>query len=122
MTVNEKRSDIAILRTLGLSPSGVMKIFFIQGAIAGFLGTVIGVVLGIVIALNASEIVAFIEQLMGRSLVNSQIYFLNYIPSDVQVSDISIIAIISLLLAFLATLYPAWSAAKTQPAEALRYE
>lgn len=122
MTVNEKRSDIAILRTLGLSPAKIMNIFMIQGSISGFLGTLIGVISGVLIAMNVSEIVSGIEKMMGRSLVNGQIYFLNYIPSDIQAADVIIIAVISLLLAFLATLYPAWSAAKTQPAKALRYE
>ncbi|MDO5686270.1 MAG: lipoprotein-releasing ABC transporter permease subunit [Neisseria sp.] len=122
MTVNEKRADIAILRTLGMSPRGVMRIFMVQGAIAGTLGTVIGVVLGVVIAWNIGSIVRFIENLVGRPLVQAQVYFLDYIPSDVQVSDVSVIAGISLLLAFLATLYPSYRAAKTEPAEALRYE
>ncbi|MBR0128786.1 MAG: lipoprotein-releasing ABC transporter permease subunit [Neisseriaceae bacterium] len=122
MTVNEKRSDIAILRTLGLAPSSIMKIFMVQGAIAGFFGTLFGVILGVVIAKNITVIVTWIERLAGRALVDSQVYFLNYIPSDIQVNDVAIIAFISLLLAFVATLYPAWSAAKTEPAEALRYE
>ena len=122
MTVNEKRADIAILRTLGMSPKSVMQIFLVQGGVVGFFGTVLGVILGVSVATNISSIVAFIENLSGRSMINSQVYFLNYIPSDVQSADVTMIAIISLVLSFLATIFPAWSAARTQPAEALRYE
>lgn len=122
MTVNEKEADIAILRTLGLSPGGIMKIFIIQGAIAGFIGTLAGVVIGVLIALNVTPIVHGIETLMGHKMVESQVYFLNYIPSDVHFSDVAIIASISLILAFLATLYPSWKAARTEPAKALSYE
>lgn len=122
MTVTEKQADIAILRTLGLSPGGIMKIFMIQGAVAGFMGTLIGVVVGVVLALNVGKIVAFFEGVIGRRLITSQIYFVDYMPSYIKVSDVCIIVFASLLLSFLATLYPSWRAAKTQPAEALRYE
>ncbi|MDF7676158.1 lipoprotein-releasing ABC transporter permease subunit [Neisseriaceae bacterium ESL0693] len=122
MAVTEKQADIAILRTLGLTPAGVMRIFMIQGAVAGFLGTLIGVILGVLLASNIGHIVGFFEQLTGTHIIDPQIYFINYLPSDVELSDVGMIALISLSLAFLATLYPSWRAAKTQPAEALRYE
>lgn len=122
MAVTEKQADIAILRTLGLAPAGVMKIFMVQGAFAGFFGTLIGVICGVVLGWNVGKIVAFFEKIFGVHLINSQIYFIDYLPSDVNMRDIAVIAAISLVLAFLATLYPSWRAAKTQPAEALRYE
>ncbi|EGV36435.1 lipoprotein-releasing ABC transporter permease subunit [Neisseria weaveri] len=122
MAVTEKQADIAILRTLGLSPAGVMKIFMIQGAFAGFVGTLVGVICGVLLGWNVGKIVAFFEKLFGFNLINSQVYFIDYLPSDVNMSDVLLIAAISLTLAFLATLYPSWRAAKTQPAEALRYE
>ncbi|OSI10661.1 lipoprotein-releasing ABC transporter permease subunit [Neisseria zoodegmatis] len=122
MAVTEKQADIAILRTLGLSPAGVMKIFMVQGAFAGFFGTLVGVVCGVLLGWNVGKIVAFFEKLFGVHLINSQIYFIDYLPSDVNMRDVAVIATISLVLAFLATLYPSWRAAKTQPAEALRYE
>ncbi|WP_416192609.1 lipoprotein-releasing ABC transporter permease subunit [Neisseria sp. CCUG12390] len=122
MAVTEKQADIAILRTLGLPPSGVMKIFMVQGAFAGFFGTLIGVVCGVLLGWNVGKIVAFFEKLFGVHLINSQIYFIDYLPSDVNMKDVAVIACISLALAFIATLYPSWRAAKTQPAEALRYE
>lgn len=122
MAVTEKQADIAILRTLGLSPGGVMKIFMVQGAFAGIFGTLIGVVCGVVLGWNVGKIVAFFEKLFGVHLINSQIYFIDYLPSDVNMRDVAVIACMSLALAFIATLYPSWRAAKTQPAEALRYE
>ncbi|QEY24878.1 lipoprotein-releasing ABC transporter permease subunit [Neisseria animalis] len=122
MAVTEKQADIAILRTLGLAPSGVMKIFMVQGAFAGFFGTLIGVVCGVLLGWNVGKIVAFFEKLFGVHLINSQIYFIDYLPSDVNMRDVVVIACISLGLAFVATLYPSWRASKTQPAEALRYE
>lgn len=122
MAVTEKQSDIAILRTLGLPPSGVMRIFMIQGAIAGLLGTLIGVIFGVLLGSTIGRIVAFFENLTGTHLIDAQVYFINYLPSDVEATDVGMIALISLLLAFVATLYPSWRAAKTQPAEALRYE
>ena len=122
MAVNEKQADIAILRTLGMSPSSVMKIFMVQGAIAGLFGTLFGVIGGVVVGLNIGQMVKFYENLTGSRLINAQTYFIDYLPSDVRLSDVLIIVFISLLMSFLATLYPSWSAAKTQPAEALRYE
>lgn len=122
MAVTEKQADIAILRTLGLSPGGVMKIFLVQGAFAGFFGTLVGVVCGVLLGWNVGKIVAFFEDLFGVHLINSQVYFIDYLPSDVNLKDVAVIACISLSLAFIATLYPSWRAAKTQPAEALRYE
>ncbi|WP_165088664.1 lipoprotein-releasing ABC transporter permease subunit [Neisseria yangbaofengii] len=122
MAVTEKQADIAILRTLGLPPAGVMKIFMVQGAFAGFFGTLIGVACGVLLGWNVGKIVAFFEKLFGVHLINSQIYFIDYLPSDVNMKDVAVIACISLALAFIATLYPSWRAAKTQPAEALRYE
>ncbi len=122
MAVTEKQADIAILRTLGLAPGGVMKIFMVQGAFAGFFGTLIGVIFGVLLGWNVGKIVAFFENMFGLHLINSQVYFIDYLPSEVNFSDVVVIAAISLTLAFLATLYPSWRASKTQPAEALRYE
>lgn len=122
MAVTDKQSDIAILRTLGLSPAGVMKIFMVQGALAGFFGTLIGVVAGVLCGANVGKIIAWFESLIGRKLINAQVYFIDYVPSEVMPSEVVMIATISLALAFIATLYPSYRASKTQPAEALRYE
>lgn len=122
MAVTEKQADIAILRTLGLSPGGVMKIFMVQGAFSGFFGTLAGVVCGVLLGWNVGRVVAFFENLLGVHLINSQVYFIDYLPSDVDMGDVALIACISLGLSFVATLYPSWRASKTQPAEALRYE
>lgn len=122
MAVTEKQADIAILRTLGLSPGSVMKIFMVQGAFAGFVGTLVGVVVGVLVGVNMGRIIAAVENLIGKKLVNPQFYFIDYVPSHVDLNDVVIIVAISLSLSFLATLYPSWRAAKTQPAEALRYE
>ena len=122
MAVTEKQADIAILRTIGLAPNGVMKIFMVQGAVAGFFGTLLGVIVGVVVGINVGNIVAFFENLLGVNLVGSQVLFIDQLPSEVNVSDVLIIAAISLFLSFIATLYPSWRASKIQPAEALRYE
>ena len=122
MTVTEKQAAIAILRTLGLPPGGIMKIFMVQGVLLGLIGTLWGGVVGVLLALNIGHIVHGIEAIMGRKLIASAVYFIDYVPSHVVLSDVLIIAGISLLLSFLVTLYPSWRAAKTQPAEALRYE
>lgn len=122
MVVKEKQADIAILRTLGLSPAGVMKIFVVQGMVAGTLGTLCGTLFGLVAAANIGAVVAWIEQMLGQQMVAAQVYFIDYLPSDIQAADVISTVCISLTLSFLATLYPSWSASRTQPAEALRYE
>ena len=122
MTVTEKQADIAILRTLGASPGSIMKIFVIQGAVAGLLGTAVGVALGVAIALNIDVIVPFIEHLLGMQFLPKEIYVISKMPSDLRWSDVGVIGGCSILLAFLATIYPSWSAARVKPAEALRYE
>jgi lipoprotein-releasing system permease protein len=122
MTVNDKRADIAILRTLGASPGAIMRIFVVQGALIGVAGVLLGVVGGTALALNLDVVVPAIERALGVQFLNKDIYFINTLPSDVRWPDIMSITGISLALAFLATLYPSWKAARTQPAEALRYE
>lgn len=122
MTVNERQADIAILQTLGLSPRGVMTIFVVQGMVAGILGTFFGLIIGLLLAWQIGGIISWIEQLFDVHLLNAQVYFINYLPSDIHATDVISVVSISLILSFLATLYPSWRAAQTQPAEALRYE
>ena len=122
MTVTEKQADIAILRTLGASPRSIMKIFMIQGAVAGLLGTAIGVGGGVLVALNIDVIVPFIERLVGVQFLPKEVYVISSMPSDLRWSDVGAIGGSAIILAFLATLYPSWSAARVKPAEALRYE
>ncbi len=122
MTVQDKRADIAILRTLGASPKSIMGIFVVQGAMVGVIGTLAGLGLGLLIAFNIDVIVPAIEQLLQASFLPKDIYLISQMPSDPQRSDIMPIVVISLLLAFVATLYPSWRASRVNPAEALRYE
>jgi lipoprotein-releasing system permease protein len=122
MTVTDKRADIAILRTLGASPRSVMGIFVVQGAAAGVLGTLGGVALGLLVALNIDVIVPFIERVLGVAFLPGSIYLISRMPSDPRWADVWPIAVVSLALAFLATLYPSWRASRVNPAEALRYE
>ncbi len=122
MTVTDKRADIAILRTLGSSPKSIMGIFMVQGAMVGVIGTLSGLVLGLGIALNIDVIVPGLERLLNASFLPKDIYLISRMPSDPQYSDIMPVAVISLVLAFLATIYPSWHASRVNPAEALRYE
>ena len=122
MTVTDKQADIAILRTLGASPRSIMGIFVVQGAAAGVIGTLGGAALGLLVAFHIDTIVPAIERLLHTSFLPSSVYVISRMPSDPQRSDIVPIVLISLLLSFLATLYPSWRASRVQPAEALRYE
>jgi lipoprotein-releasing system permease protein len=122
MTVTDKNADIAILRTLGASPRSVMSIFMVQGAAAGIIGTLSGVALGLLIAFNIGTLVPAIERLLSVSFLPSSVYLINRMPSEPRADDIVPIVAISLLLSFVATLYPSWRASRVQPADALRHE
>ena len=122
MTVTDKRADIAILRTLGASPKSIMGIFVVQGALVGVIGTFAGLLLGLGVAFNIDVIVPALERLLSASFLPKDIYLISQMPSDPQQSDILPITLISLALAFVATLYPSWRASQVKPAEALRYE
>ena len=122
MTVTDKRADIAILRTLGASPGSIMGIFVVQGAAVGVIGTLAGLLLGLGIALNIDVIVPAMEQALNASFLPKDIYLISKMPSDPQREDIMPIALISLALSFVATIYPSWRASRVNPAEALRYE
>ncbi|CAN7486076.1 lipoprotein-releasing ABC transporter permease subunit [Pseudorhodoferax sp. LjRoot39] len=122
MTVTDKRADIAILRTLGASPRSIMGIFMVQGAMVGIIGTFAGLALGLAVAYNIDVIVPALEKLFHASFLPREVYLINRMPSDPQQGDILPIAVISLILAFLATIYPSWRASRVNPAEALRYE
>ena len=122
MTVTDKRADIAILRTLGASPASIMGIFVVQGAMVGVIGTLAGLALGLAVAFNIDVIVPALEQLLHTHFLPQDVYLISRMPSDPQQGDIVPIAVISLVLAFVATLYPSWRASRVNPAEALRYE
>jgi lipoprotein-releasing system permease protein len=122
MVVNDKRTDIAILRTLGLSPRGVLAVFMTQGVLIGWIGTALGVGLGLALALNVDVIVPFLETNLGFHIMDPDVYYISGIPSELHPADVVRIAVAALLLTFVATVYPAYQASRTQPAEALRYE
>jgi lipoprotein-releasing system permease protein len=122
MAVKDKQSDIAILRTLGASPGEVARIFLVQGALIGIVGTLLGVLGGMLIAYNIETIVPFIERLLGVHFLPRQIYFISELPSDPELTDIITIGVTSLVLSLLATLYPSWRASRLQPAQVLRHD
>ena len=122
MVVTEKQSDIAILRTLGITPNSVMGVFIVQGAVIGFVSTILGCVGGVLLGTNLGEIVQSIEDLFGIQFLSSDVYPISDFPSNVFPSDVIIVCVTAFLLTVLATIYPARKAARTQPAEALRYE
>ncbi len=122
MTVTDKRADIAILRTLGASPRSIMGIFMVQGATVGVIGTGVGLLLGLGVAFNIDTLVPALERLLGASFLPQDVYLISRMPSDPQQGDILPVAVISLVLAFVATIYPSWRASRVNPAEALRYE
>ncbi len=122
MVVNEKQSDIAILRTLGASPGSVMQIFLVQGTIIGLFGTALGLLGGISIALNVERLVPMIEALLGRKFLAEDVYAITYFPSELKFDDVFWVTVIAFCLSVGATLYPAWRAARTDPVEALRHD
>ena len=122
MLVTDKQADIAILRTLGASPGSIVQIFMVQGALIGVIGTLAGVVLGLLVGFNVDTVVPAVEQLLGFKFLAKDVYYISDLPSDVQLADVATIGIVSLVLSFVATLYPSWRASRVNPAEALRYE
>ncbi len=122
MVVMEKNHDIAILKSMGASSTGIMKIFILQGITIGFIGTFLGCALGLVVALNLSDIALFIEQLFGFKILPGDVYYLSELPSRVNYADVMLIATGTMLISFLSTIYPSWRASKLDPAESLRYE
>ncbi|MDO6562489.1 lipoprotein-releasing ABC transporter permease subunit [Amphritea sp. 1_MG-2023] len=122
MVVTDKKGDIAILRTLGATPGCIMRIFMVQGTVIGVMGTLLGSVLGIILALTVTDLIAWVEQAFGIQFLSADVYFISYLPSQLQLDDVFVIITVALGISFLATIYPAWRASRTQPAEALRYE
>ena len=122
MVVTDKKSDIAILRTLGATPGVIMRIFMVQGVVIGVIGTLLGTLLGVVLALTVTDLVSWIERALGVEFLSADVYFISYLPSQLNGGDVVVISSAALAISFLATLYPAWRASRTQPAEALRYE
>ena len=122
MVVTDKQADIAILKTMGLTPRKVMAVFMIQGSLIGVIGTLIGVIAGIILALNVESVVAAIENLMSIEFLSAEVYYISDLPSELRASDVVRFAGLALVLSLLSTIYPAWRAARTEAVEALRYE
>jgi lipoprotein-releasing system permease protein len=122
MTVTDKQADIAILRTLGATPGAIQRIFMIQGATVGLMGTFVGLLLGTLAALNVGELIAWIEQVLSLQVLPKGVYFIDHLPSDLRVPDVVTIGLTSCVLALASTIYPSWRASRVRPAEALRHE
>ncbi len=122
MAVTDKEADIAILRTLGAAPGSIMKIFVVQGSIIGVVGTLLGVIGGVLLAQNIDVVVPAIEKLFHVQFLSKDVYYISDLPSELSWADVITIAIVSLVMSLIATLYPSWRASKINPAEALRYE
>lgn len=122
MVVKDKQSDIAILRTAGASPGQIMRIFMVQGCLIGVTGTLLGLLSGVLLAANAGALVSWLERALGTQFLAADVYFISSLPSQIRGADLTLICFTALALALLSTLYPAWRAARTQPADALRYE
>ena len=122
MMVTDKYADIAILRTLGMSPRGIMGIFMVQGIVIGLIGTILGVIGGVILALNVSNIIAWIETILGYQFLPAEVYYISDLPSDLHWNDVTVIGITAFVLSILSTIYPSWRAAQVKPAEDLRYD
>jgi lipoprotein-releasing system permease protein len=122
MVVMEKHKDIAILKSMGASSMGILKIFIIEGGVIGLVGTALGTIVGLGMAFNLDKIVAFLENLFGFKILSPDVYYIEKFPSQVNPLDIALIVMTAILISLLATLYPSWRASKLDPAEALRYE
>jgi lipoprotein-releasing system permease protein len=122
MVVTDKQSDIAVLRTIGVSPASIMKIFIIQGVIIGLVGILLGAIGGVWLASNVETIVPAIENFFQVKFLSPDVYYISELPSDMHWNDVIVISSVAFIFCLVATLYPAWRAARTQPAEALRYE
>jgi lipoprotein-releasing system permease protein len=122
MVVQEKQSDIAILRTLGATPRSIMTIFMVQGMVIGVVGTAVGVICGVELALNVQTLVPLLERLTNQQFLSPDIYYISQLPSKLEMTDVIRVSLLTLILGFVSTLYPSWRAARMQPAEALRYE
>ena len=122
MIVNDKRADIAILRTIGATPRTILLTFIVQGSVVGVLGTALGALGGVLLAQHVNLILRGLQYLLGTQLIAPSIYFIDYLPSQIHLHDIVLVCGLTLCMCLLATLYPAWRASKITPAEALRYE
>lgn len=122
MMVTDKQSDIAILRTLGMTPKDIMTIFMVQGTLIGLFGTLIGIIGGVTLALNVESIIASLEHVLGYQFLPADVYYISSLPSDLQWNDVTVIGITAFILSLLSTIYPSWRAAQIRPAEALRYD